>query len=339
MNRSHFLDYLKGIAIFLVVWGHSIQHFSTGYETSENGLFMFIYSFHMPLFMTISGYLFAFSKKRKELELMVKTKATQLLIPVFSWAILMVVLSYYKELFSADLKHSVLLFIKSYISILPYYLWFLWALFVISILVSVIASKFKDRVTLHILVFGLLLCLMDRFGLMYIKFMYPYFLFGYFYNLYREKFVAWEKPLTYLSFVVFPVLLFFFWSKEDLIYQSGMSLYKPEVLKVVLISLKRYVIGFTGMVVVVTILRRLLYFPKVTFITKMGTLSLGIYIIQTILFQGIDIFAPVTTMNDYLYTFGYTLALSVVMIVICMYLTSIISKIPVIGKALFGGRY
>jgi fucose 4-O-acetylase-like acetyltransferase len=339
MSRSNFLDYLKGIAIFLVVWGHSIQHLNTGIETSKNELFMFIYSFHMPLFMTISGYLFAFSKKRKIFEMMVKIKSKQLLLPMLYWAVPMVFLLFYKEFLSGDFVQSAIYFIKSYISILPYYLWFLWALFVISILVSLVANKFKDKVTIHILVFILLLCLTDRFGLMYMKFMYPYFLFGYFYNLYREKFIDWEKPLTYLSFVIFPVLLTFFWSKQDLIYQSGMSIYKPEVFKVIMISFKRYIIGLSGIVVVVTILKKILYFPRATFITKMGMLSLGIYIIQTIIFAGIDIFVPSSTLNYYTYTFVYTLTISVLIIISSIYFTKIFSKIPLVGKTLFGGRY
>lgn len=339
MDRSDFLDYLKGIAIFLVVWGHSIQHLSTGYDTSENELFMFIYSFHMPLFMTISGYLFAFSKKRKILETMITIKCKQLLLPMVYWAVPMVFLLFYKELLSGNFLQSVIYFIKSYISILPYYLWFLWALFVISILVSLVANKFKDKVAIHILAFILLLCLPDRFGLMYMKFMYPYFLFGYFYNLYRGKFIVLEKPLTYLSFVIFPILLVFFWSKEDLIYQSGMSIYKPEVFKVIMISFKRYVIGFSGIVVVVTILKKALYFPQVTFITKMGMLSLGIYIIQTIIFASIDIFVPSTTLNYYTYTFLYALIISILIVIASMNLTKIFSKIPLIGKTLFGGRY
>lgn len=61
------LDIIKGIAIILVVMGHCIQYGSgNDYYTSalffEENIFKFIYSFHMPLFMLISGYVFGFSK-------------------------------------------------------------------------------------------------------------------------------------------------------------------------------------------------------------------------------------------------------------------------------------
>lgn len=299
---------------------------------------MLIYSFHMPLFMTISGYLFAFSSKRKDLMQTIKVKSRQLFLPLAYWTFIIVFFSLYKELLSGDLAHGAIYFLKYYISLLPYYLWFLWALFVISILTSLIAGKLNDKVILHILIFILLLSLTDRFGLMYIKFMYPFFLLGYFYNLHREMFKTYKKPIIYLSFIIFPVLLFF-WSKQDLIYQSGMSPYRPDVLKVAIISLYRYVIGFTGIVVIITILKKTLYFPKVKFIIKMGTLSLGIYILQTIIFSVIDLFVPRPAVDDYIYTFVYTPIASLIIIMIGMLFTSIISKIPFIGKALFGGRY
>lgn len=50
--RISYIDQLKGIAILLVVLGHVI-----GYNNCEDSfLWRFIYSFHMPLFMFISGY-------------------------------------------------------------------------------------------------------------------------------------------------------------------------------------------------------------------------------------------------------------------------------------------
>lgn len=53
------LDFIKGIAIFLVVIGHVIsQVWSASPEIYENSfIFRFCYSFHMPLFVFISGYI------------------------------------------------------------------------------------------------------------------------------------------------------------------------------------------------------------------------------------------------------------------------------------------
>ncbi|MBD8041642.1 acyltransferase family protein [Phocaeicola sp. Sa1CVN1] len=51
-KRNIQYDYIKGIAIFLVIYGHTISHIDIG-QTSwwENPIYMFIYMFHMPLFI------------------------------------------------------------------------------------------------------------------------------------------------------------------------------------------------------------------------------------------------------------------------------------------------
>lgn len=54
-KRLFYLDAMKGILIILVILGHSIQDTISDYQ--NNFLFRFIYSFHMPLFFAISGYL------------------------------------------------------------------------------------------------------------------------------------------------------------------------------------------------------------------------------------------------------------------------------------------
>lgn len=51
-SRNEYIDIAKGIAIFLVVWGHVIKYtLPTG-----NDIYNLIYSFHMPVFFCISGY-------------------------------------------------------------------------------------------------------------------------------------------------------------------------------------------------------------------------------------------------------------------------------------------
>lgn len=58
--RNQILDATKGIAIIFVVLGHAIQQVS-GLENKEAlnmPILRFIISFHMPLFVFISGYLF-----------------------------------------------------------------------------------------------------------------------------------------------------------------------------------------------------------------------------------------------------------------------------------------
>ena len=52
--RIDYIDEMRGLAILFVVIGHIIQF--NGIPTT-NPVFEFIYSFHMPLFFSISGYI------------------------------------------------------------------------------------------------------------------------------------------------------------------------------------------------------------------------------------------------------------------------------------------
>jgi fucose 4-O-acetylase-like acetyltransferase len=58
--RLDSIDILKGITILLVVAGHFCPNGSPRFWHLLRDI---IYSFHMPLFMIISGYLYAFSSR------------------------------------------------------------------------------------------------------------------------------------------------------------------------------------------------------------------------------------------------------------------------------------
>lgn len=65
-KRNQLLDVAKGVAIILVVWGHALQQYSglDNHTALNSWVERFLISFHMPLFMLISGYLFYFSLQR-----------------------------------------------------------------------------------------------------------------------------------------------------------------------------------------------------------------------------------------------------------------------------------
>ena len=81
MERKVFIDYAKGLAILLVVIGHMLQYNLVG--TSAKDLFDIIYSFHMPLFMFLSGYVASLTidKQLADKILFVKKKAGSLVVP------------------------------------------------------------------------------------------------------------------------------------------------------------------------------------------------------------------------------------------------------------------
>lgn len=76
-NRDTNLDFCKGVAIFLVVMGHVLQ-----FVINDKGrMYDFIYTFHMPFFFMLSGYL-AWKPKEFGLSFWAK-KARTVLLPMF----------------------------------------------------------------------------------------------------------------------------------------------------------------------------------------------------------------------------------------------------------------
>lgn len=86
VERNEKVDLLKGIAIVLMVMGHSMNDID--YMKIP---FNVIYSFHMPLLFFLSGYVLELTKSKYEqmgIVYFIKRKTMSLLIPYFSWTVL-----------------------------------------------------------------------------------------------------------------------------------------------------------------------------------------------------------------------------------------------------------
>jgi fucose 4-O-acetylase-like acetyltransferase len=81
MMRNKTVDALKGYAIILVVIGHAIENIVYG---QNNKVDEFVNSFHMPLFMFLSGYVI-FGRVTKPWSRWIWIRAERLLIPYIVW--------------------------------------------------------------------------------------------------------------------------------------------------------------------------------------------------------------------------------------------------------------
>ncbi|WP_410508602.1 acyltransferase family protein [Methanosarcina hadiensis] len=77
--RLHWIDALKGIGIMLVVFAH---------HSLPAALDTYIFSFHMPLFFFISGFLFDFGKYAGSAANFIKGRFRSLIVPYFAFAAL-----------------------------------------------------------------------------------------------------------------------------------------------------------------------------------------------------------------------------------------------------------
>ena len=79
-SRNPHFDNLKLILIFLVVFGHAIEYIGNTSRIS-NAVYSFIYTFHMPLFVFISGY---FTNVTKSFSSSLKILETYLVLQIIS---------------------------------------------------------------------------------------------------------------------------------------------------------------------------------------------------------------------------------------------------------------
>lgn len=167
------VDILKGCAMYLVVLGHVIQTFDTGWQ--DNAVEKFIYMFHMPLFAFISGYFFYGSLKRHKPSELLKARLRQLILPCLSAGVIMSVLM-------ASLKiarHSVIDY-SYFAELLTSSLWYLWVMFAL-IAIGVAIHKLCGRRLSYLgwlVAFSIVYVLPGWWLLNYVEFLMPFFVIG-----------------------------------------------------------------------------------------------------------------------------------------------------------------
>ncbi len=86
-KRVEWVDYLKGLAIFLVVLGHSYTPYT--HIDSVSWAFNSIYAFHMPLFFVLSGVTAAMSMiSRDRVGRFALDRLMSIMIPYLCWSLL-----------------------------------------------------------------------------------------------------------------------------------------------------------------------------------------------------------------------------------------------------------
>lgn len=344
MKRNEKIDLIKCIAIFLVVCGHSIQY-GSGEAVLKNGVFFlntffeFIYSFHMPLFMLITGYLFHFSLKKYKTWEIIKSRISMLLVPICVWSLIP---------FSIKLidnwEIGIFKMIKLYISTAVRELWFLWAVFYCSLIVLVINRYMKDNIIIYILGFVTTFLITDERNFSLYKYMYPFFVLGYFYGKHGKRMKEWwqqvkNRKVLILFLLSMYILLFAFYDYDSYIYTSGYSVLGKDVLKQIGIDMYRLIIGFVGSLVVIIFVDNIYSLIKgkktAGIMTYIGRNSMGIYVISGAIFTYI---LPEITTNILDINYLVVLLESVLIIGISLIINSGLKKNKIISGLFLGGR-
>lgn len=325
-----------------MVLSHSIQcgsgnAFYTEGLIFNNILYKYIVSINMPLFMLVSGYLFYFSVQRHSFTENVKRKIASLFVPILIWNVLISLI----DLFRSELSKDPWTWFKLYCNEVLGQLWFLWAVLICSIIVALVNRFLRDNIGVYILIFISTFFIPDILNLNLYKFMYVFFVIGYFFNKYKGLNLLRLKkfPLIIIAITVLYIIMMFFYKKDFIIYVTGCNiLNKSNMLYQVYINFYRIVVALLGCSVVIYLIYLLSkYIRGVSekILLFIGKNTMGIYIISYL----IDVYM-LTQITFGLSGYNFLLAIieTIVVIIVTLFLIMLIKKIKVLNMLLFGGR-
>lgn len=349
-TRSVFLDVLKAVAITLVLVGHAMQFGSGAHcfiysDFFDNVVFKTIYSFHMPLFMLISGYLFRSSVQRHSPRENLVSRFTSLLVPIMLWSII----PYIIRIVSGD-ERGVFLIVRAYFTTCIGNFWFLWAVFYCSLIVLAVNKFCRDNVLVYIVIAVIMLFTPDLNRLQLYKFMYGYFVVGYMWAKSGKRVTNANIVKLSAAFLAMGAIylgMFRLYGRDCYIYTTGFSLIGKDMLRQFGIDVFRFVVGIVGSCVVILFAAVLAYIAKhvnifgvicgklAGFFGDVGKNTLGIYLVSTLIFT--YIIKPLAWGLygiDYVMTAIQTAAVMIVSLAVIW----LIRRILVIGRWLLGGR-
>ena len=323
LKRNTFIDISKGVAIFLMLWGHCIQYCGgSNYDFFGNLIFKAIYSFHMPLFALISGYLFFFSFSKRDLKELLTIRLKSLLKPIIFCSVLhFLIFNVLLELKNGNFR---LFFTGEWTQYLSS-LWFLWSILAASLSIAIIYKKCENiigRLVLLIVFMAFVGALPNGTLNQYI---FPFFTVGFLYAKYKNIIPKYVTYLKYLTLPLFPVMLSFY-ERKHYIYTSGLVSPEFSTKEMLGINLFRWAIGFVGSVFILILLNwiHILFSNKLKInlfsicLETLGKYSLAFYALSVpllssylpIIFPNILSlfkFPNILVNNFYIYTFGVSL--------------------------------
>ena len=205
--RNQGLDVLKAVLAWLVILGHILQiQIANGNTDFLSGqIEYFIYSFHMPLFIAITGY-FLYGKK-VEIQSFIKKRSVQLLVPCLVFGLIIGFYDYF-------IGHSsIQLAVKDFILS---DLWYLKSLYII-LLVSLPFLLFRTNIS-KVIGVVIVLAISALFGgIFLLALQAPAFLFGYFLHAFEVRLEG--KKL--ISIIIFVIAL--------LLFVSELTIFRPDI--------------------------------------------------------------------------------------------------------------
>jgi fucose 4-O-acetylase-like acetyltransferase len=286
--RDQTMDALRGFAILLVVLGHMTQF--TDPDFDHNLVFRMIYSFHMPLFFFISGYVINLPRLQSGLGNYVWKRTLRLAVPFLTWTFLVI---YWLDGIFTRMTFRAFA-IQIYHSPDGGGLWFLWALFLCLLILPVFRPVMDLRAKYlpgaiglfaDVTILAAVICLLrvwhfDDAGIGFFRPDFPYVLAGAMVRRWEFKarsLGCWQEVIL----VLFPFVSAGWyrgsppWLVRIVQHLDGGS-YPGWVTPTF-----DYVAAFVGISFSFLLFRRITWRPALAFFGWLGLQSLGIYAITS----------------------------------------------------------
>jgi acyltransferase len=247
--RLNWVDSLKGFAILLVVLGHIQTNHLLFFNFDSQTKDIYIYSFHMPLFFFISGFLFNSEKWISKATEFVSTRVKNIVLPYINYmvisAIFWIICAWkfnlkiqFLGLQPIEMIYRLLYANTNMFSDINYALWFLPALFIVEILYFFIIKlmRYKLLICSVIIIFvGIASFYRYPFTLPWhvnsALFALPFFAGGHYFRYFYQKVVS-NVPLVILITSIHFILASSYWFDMQLCNIGNIPLF--------------YITGFSG---------------------------------------------------------------------------------------------
>jgi fucose 4-O-acetylase-like acetyltransferase len=319
-----------------VVLGHAIQNNQVDFDA--NPVFRFIYSFHMPLFMFVSGFVSFKTFDGSKTKLLKRFRA--LIIPFWVWFALAYL---FYSLFSLTGNHfAIYNFDNGFLCGLTEVLkspdnnglWFLWVLF-LNYLVLFVSIKLSKRFE-EVFIVACLLVLytvnyIGGFGYLGVGLLcwyLPFYLMGYVCNKYMGLIQKQLHLAGCISMVLFPILAYY-WSRVGITPLADMAPFLQGGFS----FLHRVAAGVTGILSSYVLFGWLVsHLPRrMAALDKLGGMTLEVYCLHYYLLYIIVLLGEVVLPLKIVLTFIFALSGSI-------FLKNILNKNALVSLLLFNKK-
>ena len=320
-KRIDYLDLTKTIAIYLVILGHCIFRLDRDLSTG-GGIYEFIYSFHMPLFMMVSG-LFVSSSLKLDLKTLVTKKLKQLVIPAVTCTVISC-LYFYIVRDSYNYRDEII-----------GNSWFLKTLFVYYVIFWLVKRIHLPDYVLCLLSCALLFLIPHSYSLQ-VNWLFPFFWMGFFYKKHHD---AIESKLKYWSVLALIVFITLYYCRSRMGFTNYIRIDYATMWTYYDRIIMNYIIAASGSLSVISLCHIFVrYCPKS--VIRIGQFTLGIYTLQTILLANTFQDLIKNDLDNWvLLNIVVSPLLSLIIMGICVWTIKTISKNKNLDLVFFGGAY